>query len=438
MTARTISRISAATAAVLVVATVIALFTWHRSPRSYVLEFPVAKSLYVGNGVDVLGVKVGTVTAIDAGPDKVRVTVRVDGDQKIPADAKAAIVSPSLVPVRSISIFPAYTGGPALPDGAVIPGSRTAVPAEWDDIKTQLVRLETAVGPNGANRNGAVGHLLNATSANLNGEGPDINRTIKDMSEAMATLSDNRGDIFATVRNLQVFTAALESSDKQVDRFNERLADVADLLADNRGDLAAVLKDLDRTFQILRTFIAENRGSTTRALDGLAETLALLSRNRQKVADILQAAPTTLSNFYNIYDPDVPALTGSLSAVNFESPAVFICSTLYSLGGTPEACEAALSPIAKFFKIGQPPVGILPYVRDGSTRIDNSTLTDPDDIARAGGKARTTSHRQPTGESKTNAPETGAPTTSANTAASVPSFGSSLNLLGRLLTGGTS
>jgi phospholipid/cholesterol/gamma-HCH transport system substrate-binding protein len=348
-----------------------------------VLEFETAKSLYVGNSVEVLGVKVGTVKAIDAQPERVRVTVEVDADQKIPADAKAAIVSPSLVPVRNISLVPAYTGGPVLPDGGVIPESRTAVPAEWDDIKTQLVRLEKEVGPQGADRSGAVGHLLDATAANLDGEGAEINRTIKDMSEAMATLSDNRGDIFATVRNLQVFTAALESSDDQVDSFNQRLADVADLLADNRGDIATVLDDLDRTFRILRAFIADNRGSTTRALDGLADTVGLLSRNRQKVADILQAAPTTLSNFYNIYDPDVPALTGTLAIENFESPAVFLCSTLYSFGGTPEQCQKALSPVADLLKIGQPPIGILPFVRDGTKRIDNSTLTDPADIARA-------------------------------------------------------
>jgi phospholipid/cholesterol/gamma-HCH transport system substrate-binding protein len=428
-TNRAISRITAITAVILVVAAILALLRWHGSPRSYVLEFQAAKSLYVGNSVEVLGVKVGTVTAIDAEPDRVRVTVEVDPDQKIPADAKAAIVSPSLVPVRNISIIPAYTGGPVLPDGGVIPESRTAVPAEWDDIKTQLVRLEKAVGPNGANKYGAAGHLLDATAANLDGEGTEINRTIEDMSEAMATLSDNRGDIFATVRNLQVFTAALESSDDQVDRFNKRLADVADLLADNRGDLARVLEDLDRTFRILRTFIADNRGSTTKALDGLGDTVGLLSRNRQKIADILQAAPTTLSNFYNIYDPDVPALTGVLSAVNFESPAVFICSTLYSFGGTPQACESALSPVANLLKIGQPPIGILPYVRDGTKRIDNSTLTDPKDIERASKAAKTSKSTSETSAAVV------ASSSRPDTATLAPSLSSGLALLGRLLTG---
>ena len=35
-----------------------------------------------------------------------------------------------------------------MPDGAVIPVDRTAVPVEWDEVKTQLMRLATDLGPN--------------------------------------------------------------------------------------------------------------------------------------------------------------------------------------------------------------------------------------------------------------------------------------------------
>ena len=32
-------------------------------------------------------------------------------------------------------------------DGAVIPVDRTAVPVEWDEVKEQLMRLATELGP---------------------------------------------------------------------------------------------------------------------------------------------------------------------------------------------------------------------------------------------------------------------------------------------------
>ena len=44
-----------------------------------------------------------------------------DARYKVPADAKAAILSPTLVTSRAIQLTPAYTGGPVMADDAVIP-----------------------------------------------------------------------------------------------------------------------------------------------------------------------------------------------------------------------------------------------------------------------------------------------------------------------------
>src|SRR3546814_18051617 len=89
-----------------------------------------------------LGVRVGKVTEIDPQPTRVRVTFEVDRGQKIPAGAKAVLVSPSLVSVRHLALSPVYSGGPVLEDGAVIPISRTAVPVEWDRPEARSVGTE--------------------------------------------------------------------------------------------------------------------------------------------------------------------------------------------------------------------------------------------------------------------------------------------------------
>lgn len=59
----------------------------------------------------------------------------------MPADAKAVILSPSLVTSRAIQLTPAYTSGPAMADKTVIPLERTAVPVEYDDLRQQLQKL---------------------------------------------------------------------------------------------------------------------------------------------------------------------------------------------------------------------------------------------------------------------------------------------------------
>ena len=53
-------------------------------------------------------------------------------------------------------------------------------------------RLSTALGPQGANKTGSVGRLLQTSAANLDGRGPDIKRTLVNLSKALSTGSVSR------------------------------------------------------------------------------------------------------------------------------------------------------------------------------------------------------------------------------------------------------
>ena len=76
-----------------------------------------------------------------------------------------------------MQLTPAYTGGPALADGADLPVSRTAVPLELDDVYRALDEFNRALGPAGANRTGALTDLVATGAANLNGNGADLGAT---------------------------------------------------------------------------------------------------------------------------------------------------------------------------------------------------------------------------------------------------------------------
>ena len=98
--------------------------------------FDNSNGIFVGDDVRILGVPVGRIEKIEPQPERVKISFWYDGKYKVPADAKAAILSPTLVTSRAIQLTPVYTGGPAMDDGAVIPQERTAVPVEWDDSGT--------------------------------------------------------------------------------------------------------------------------------------------------------------------------------------------------------------------------------------------------------------------------------------------------------------
>lgn len=362
--------------------------------------FAQFKGIYVGDNVTVRGVPVGKVTSVKPEADHVKVQLRIDKSVHIPAGVRAAVIAQSLVSVRSVALGPVTPGGSALKTGDVIPESRTAIPVEWDDIKKQLVNLTSALGPHGANKQGATSELVKAGAQLLNGQGAPLNTTIHDLSEAMSTFADNGGDLFATVRNLQVFTAALQGSDTQMREFDTSLATVAASLNADRHSVVAALNGLSQAFSEVDAFLKSNRDITVSTLKELRNTTAVLAQDRQSIADLLQVAPTTLSNFYNIIDPrgqDGNMLTGELAASNMQAPAQIICGALLSLGGDRTACENVIGPLAQYFATGAPPVGVNPVQSNGSGQ---GGTTNPGAAGQQGGSAPA---------SPTTTPQPGAP-----------------------------
>ncbi|MGH3336056.1 MAG: MlaD family protein, partial [Nocardioides sp.] len=98
--------------------------------RTVTAHFPRAVSVYEGSEVRILGVKVGRVTAVVPEGNSVRVEMEYDAEEQIPADAKAAVITPTLVADRFVQLTPAYTGGPVMQDGADIALPDSGVPVE--------------------------------------------------------------------------------------------------------------------------------------------------------------------------------------------------------------------------------------------------------------------------------------------------------------------
>ncbi len=351
--------------AVLAFALALGGWRWHgeANTRSATLYFTNTKGLYVGNDVTVLGVAVGSVVEIDPGPDSVRVVIDYDAD--VPADVKAVIAAPSLVPVRSIALTPVYAGGPKLADGAEVPVSRTAVPVEWDEVKAQVDELARLLGPQGANNDGALSRAIDVAARNLHGQGPNLKATITAMAEAMSTLADNRGHLFGTVRNLSVFIEALQGADAEVVAFNGQLASVARFLGDNSDELGSAIDSLNRAFKDVAAFLKDNRQLLAKSVKDMRPLATVLAENRQYLANILHAAPTSLSNLYSIYEPIDGSLAAQLAATNLQSPALLVCTALLDLGGTYDQCRKVLGPLASALAQDPPGVGISAVQRNG-------------------------------------------------------------------------
>ena len=310
--------------------------------KTVTAHFPRSVSLYEGSDVRVLGVPVGTVDQVTPSGTEVIVTMQYDADVKIPDDAEAVIISPSVVGDRFVQLTPVYEkGDEVLADGAELAVERTSVPLELDEIYASLNDLNVALGPNGANRNGALTDLLETTAANFGGQGKQFHQTIKDFSKLSETLDDNKEELFDSTEELGNFIETFANNDDTVRQFNRSLSDVSDLLAGEREELAASLKNLSIGLGHVARFVRDNKEVLGRNIRGINRVAKVLVRQRDALDEILSAAPTALNNLYHVYNPQAGTLdtNGNLPQSFEQDPSAILCSFLAPADENGELCD---------------------------------------------------------------------------------------------------
>lgn len=317
------------------------------STKHVIAYFDNTTGLYEGDPVNVLGVKVGAVTAITPEGDRVKVEIAYDKGRRIPADAQAVIIAPTLVSGRYVQFAPAYTQGEVLADNAIIPLERTIVPVSFDEEKQQLTELVDQLGPNGlggangVHGDGTLNSLLAASSDALRGHGELANGTLKSLSAAAETLAKSGPDLFTTVRNLQSFVSELAANDRQIIGFSDQLAQVSHLLNSNRTELDALLGALAAEMGQVQSLVGDNHEKLVADVIELQKISQLLVNRQDDLAQILHTAPTTLGNFYNIYDPQTKSLTGGLALPDLPDARSLFCVLATTVNAPQEACATA-------------------------------------------------------------------------------------------------
>jgi len=331
----------------LVALVAVAALTFLRGGETKTLtaHFPRTVSVYEGSDVRVLGVAVGKVDSVTPSGTDVVVRMHYDGEVRVPADAKAVIVAPSIVGDRYIQLTPVFEqGDKVLADGAELSVDDTSVPLELDEIYSSLNDLNVALGPKGANQDGALSDLLKVTAENFDGQGEQLNRTIHDVGELSATLDNNKEELFGAAADLEGFIGTLAENDTTVRRFNQSVARLSTMLAGEREELAAALRNLGTAMTEVQRFVRDNKDNLHRNIRGLNRVSKVLVKQRDALDEILRVAPVALNNLGLTYNPqagtlDTRANLGELGNVIGADPAAFLCSVVRQADKSGSSCD---------------------------------------------------------------------------------------------------
>ena len=339
------------------------------SPKSISAYFSTATAIYPGDEVRVSGVKVGTIESISPEGTQTRMTLHIDRDVDIPAEAKAVIVAPNLVAARYVQLTPAYRigDGPTMSDGAVIPSDRTAIPVDWDEVKTQLTRLATDLGPTSDVSTSSVGRFIDSAANAMDGNGEKLRQTLVQLAGAGRILAEGSGNIVGIIENLQIFVTALRNSSTQIVSFQNRFATLTSVLDESRSELDGALTHLSEAVGEVQQFVANSRNQTSEQVQRLANVTQNLVDHRTDLENVLHVAPNAFANAYNIYNPDLGGPVGSFVFNNFSNPTAFLCGAIGALENatapeTSKLCAQYLGPALRLINFNSLPIPTNPYL----------------------------------------------------------------------------
>lgn len=266
-------------------------------------QFRDAVGLFVGNDVSVLGIKVGTVTAIHPAGPHVVVDLVVDSDVKIPANAEAVTMSPSVVTDRRVELTPVYRGGPTMRAGDVIPIDRTSTPVEADRIFEAADRLARQLNDPKEGQP-TIGAALDATAGTFAGNGEKLHKTVQGLAAAVGVGADQSDQIVSLVKNVDHLTQVVADNDALIRSFGSNVSDATQLLNEQGPHLTELLNNIDELLDRTNTIIEENRKPFESTLDHLRTTVDTAKGRTREFKETIDVLPTTLQNVANIVDPE--------------------------------------------------------------------------------------------------------------------------------------
>jgi phospholipid/cholesterol/gamma-HCH transport system substrate-binding protein len=333
--------------------------------NTVVAYFPETNALYAGDKVVIMGIRVGAIDSIEPVEDKMKVTFHYSNKYKVPANAQAMILNPTLVASRSIQLEPPYKGGPVLADNAVIPEDRTQVPVEWDDLRNNITHIINNLGPTKDQKKGPFGDVIESFADGLAGKGKQINNTLDSLSTALTTLDEGRGDFFAVLHSLALFVNALHRDDQQFVALNKDLSQFTDRLISSDQAAAKAIQQTDSLLSTASTFFTENREVLAHDVNNLGDATTEIMQPvpREGLETALHILPNMAANVLAIYEPAHGSLTGVAALTNFANPLQLICSAIQAgsrLGyqDSAELCAQYLAPVMDAIKFNYFPAGM--------------------------------------------------------------------------------
>ena len=247
--------------------------TQGNGPGAFVIQaqMPDVNNIQPNSRVRVADVTVGHVTKIERQGWHALVTMQLNGDVKLPANATAKIGTTSLLGSYHIELAPPKDQPPQgkLRDGSLIPLSHGGA---YPNTEQTLAALSLVLNGGGV---GQIQDITEAFSTAFRGREQDLRSLIGQLDKFAAYLNDQKGDIIAATESLNNLVGKFAAEQPVLDR---ALATIPDALAVLNGDRDQLVEAADQ----LGKFSALTVDSVNKTKENLVKEL-------QQVGPVLES-----------------------------------------------------------------------------------------------------------------------------------------------------
>lgn len=278
-------------------------------PYTVKAEFRDVLDLVPQSGVKVNEVPVGRVENIQLAPDgwTAEVTMRVNGDVALPANALAMLRQSSLLGEKYVELSPPPSGAAQgeLADGARIPVERTN---RNTDIEEVLGALSMLLNGGGVEQLQNISQELNDA---LEGREPDLRATLANVDTLVSTLDESKDDITQAIDGVNKLSATLAAEKDQLAGAIDSLGPGLEVLNQQRSQLVTMLQGLQslsdvavETVNASQEDIVADLKALTPALQKLGEAGADLPKSLELLFTIPfsdEAVNGVKGDYFNLY-----------------------------------------------------------------------------------------------------------------------------------------
>lgn len=249
--------------------------TQGQGPGSYVVQvqLPNVVNVQPNSRVRVNDVNVGTVTKVERQDWHALVTMRLDGDVALPANATATVGQTSLLGTMHIELTSPTNAVPEgrLHDGSIIPLSHAGA---YPTTEQTLSAASVFLNGGGLAKAQDITQAFNTAFAGREG---DLRSLIQRIDEFSAHLQDQTGDIIAANESFDHVVGQFAQQKPVVDNALRTIPDALSVLSDNRDKLVEAFGQVGKFSALAADSADKTKSALVNEFQGLGPTLGSLA-----------------------------------------------------------------------------------------------------------------------------------------------------------------